>query len=71
MRFEFEDGVIRRGYAEGSVETLVLQEQTDKKDYSANRSEGEELHIQFNDKQDISQISLKTRITGKYRFNND
>lgn len=71
MRFDFEDGVIRNGVAEGSVETLVLQEQTDKKDYSANRSEGEELRIQFNENQDISQISLKTRITGKYRFNND
>ncbi len=71
MIFNFIDDAIIESYAEGGVNAMVIQEQSAHQDYGWNHSQGEWLHILFNDDQDISEISLKTRTTGKYRFIND
>ncbi len=68
MEFNFNKGNITFCEAKGNVNSYFQQETAESKNFSANNAKGEHLIIEMDDKNKIERISMKDKVSGKYKF---
>ncbi|HHE38335.1 MAG TPA: hypothetical protein ENL20_07155 [Candidatus Cloacimonetes bacterium] len=68
MEFNFVDGHLEICEATTNVDSYFKQDEKEDKDFAINEAQGDKLTISINSDEEIDQIGMQGRVSGKYKF---